>query len=603
MKLQLNTHPSHPPWRPILEDRLSTRNRFNNSHYVPGIQQHLISEATVARIKKLGIRGNLLLSAVISGLLTAALGMIAVRGMNDMQRRQATVEDLEEHAFALEQRLIDHYQWVQEAGAFLSDPTLRELDVQKDHAKCAFGSWYLSEDAEEIAHHIPGAADILASIAEPHKKLHQSARRIETLLEQESRQEAITQYREVTLEQLTVLQGHFEQLEGGIKAEVKKVEQAANTAANRTKLFVIVCVIALVLLGTGSSVFSGIAVSRPILAMVERLKDIAQGDGDLTRRIEVRSTDEVGQLAQWFNTFVEKIHGLVGQIARESDTIAGSSEELSATANQMASSAEEMSSQAGVVASATEQTSASVQGVSSGTEHMTSSVTSVATAIEQMSATISEVARNCEKESQMATQANQQARGTREQMSALSKAAVEIGRVVDVINDIADQTNLLALNATIEAASAGDAGKGFAVVANEVKELARQTGQATEEIRQRIEIVQGNTRDTQGAIDSISGVIEQLSEISQAIASAIEEQAVTSNQVAQDIGGARSSAEEITGNIQEMAGGLAEVSSGIQSVSQAATETASGSGQISESAKGLSQLSARLKELVNQFRV
>ena len=179
---------------------------------------------------------------------------------------------------------------------------------------------------------------------------------------------------------------------------------------------------------------------------------------------------------------------------------------------------------------------------------MSAGVSSVATAIEEMSASLNEVSKNCQKESQIAASASNQAKSTRDLMDRLGVSSKEVGKVIEVINDIADQTNLLALNATIEAASAGDAGKGFAVVANEVKELAKQTAQATEQISRQIEEMQGSTTSAVAAIEEITKIIEQINAISHTIVSSVEEQTSTVNEIAKSISGASQAATEIARN-------------------------------------------------------
>jgi methyl-accepting chemotaxis protein len=220
-----------------------------------------------------------------------------------------------------------------------------------------------------------------------------------------------------------------------------------------------------------------------------------------------------------------------------------------------------------------------------------------------MSSSLNEVAKNCQKESQIAANANNQAKSTRDLMERLGVSSKEIGKVIEVINDIADQTNLLALNATIEAASAVEAGNGFAVVANEVKELAKQTAQATDQIGRQIEEMQNNTGNAVAAIEEITKIIEEINSISNTIVAAVEEQSATVNEIAKSVGGASQAATEIAKNVGESAKGLIEVSSNIQGVNKAATDTASGIGQIKQSAQDLAALASGLQKIVGQFKI
>lgn len=326
-------------------------------------------------------------------------------------------------------------------------------------------------------------------------------------------------------------------------------------------------------------------------------------NGDLSKRCTATGKDELGGLAQKLNVFFEKLQASVKEIGLSAKTVSSSSEELSAVSTQLAANAEEMNAQSHTVASATEQATANVNNISAAAEQMSSGVSTVATAIEEMSSSLNEVSKNCQKESQIAASANDQAKSTRDLMERLGVSSKEIGKVIEVINDIADQTNLLALNATIEAASAGDAGKGFAVVANEVKELAKQTALATEQISGQIEAMQTDTRSAVKAIEEITKVIEEINSISHTIVSAVEEQSATVNEIAKSVGGASQAATEIAKNVGESAKGLSEVSKNIQGVNTASSDTASGVNNIKLSSRELAELSVTLRKIVEQFKV
>ncbi|MDG5815558.1 methyl-accepting chemotaxis protein [Chitinispirillales bacterium ANBcel5] len=342
---------------------------------------------------------------------------------------------------------------------------------------------------------------------------------------------------------------------------------------------------------------------KPIRDTIDMLKDIAQGDGDITKRLSVTSKDEVGELAHWFNVFIEKIHTITKEVSKDTKILTKASEKLSATSTQIAANAEEMTAQSNTAASAAEQSTSNVNSISTAAEQMSGAVESVATAIEEMSASLTEVGQSCQKESKIAARANEEARLSKETMEKLGAEAKTISKVVDVINDIADQTNLLALNATIEAASAGEAGKGFAVVASEVKELARQTAQATEEIRGQVDDIQTNTESAVNAIDSITSVIEEIHLISQTIVSAVEEQTATIAEISSNVSGVNDGAREVAQNVTESAQGLSEVSSNISGVNSAAADTSQGIIQINQSVSDLVDLTSGLDRIVKQFKV
>jgi methyl-accepting chemotaxis protein len=259
--------------------------------------------------------------------------------------------------------------------------------------------------------------------------------------------------------------------------------------------------------------------------------------------------------------------------AHNSTALASSAEELTAVSQQMAGNAEETATQANIVSAASEQVSKNVQAVASGGEQMQSS--------------IREIAKNANEAARVAKNAVNVAHITNETVAKLGDSSTEIGNVIKVITSIAQQTNLLALNATIEAARAGEAGKGFAVVANEVKELAKQTARATEEISQKIEAIQGDTKAAVQAIGEIGTIINQINDISNSIASAVEEQTVTTN--------------EINRSMAEASKGVNDITKNISGVAMAAKDTTQGATDTQKAARELSEMASRLQAAISRF--
>jgi len=297
--------------------------------------------------------------------------------------------------------------------------------------------------------------------------------------------------------------------------------------------------------------------------------------GDLTKDITIIGEDPVGQVGAGLKGLFENLRSSVRKMLGSSQSVGAASEELNAISQQMAGNAEETATQATVVSAASEEVSKNV-GV-------------VAASSEEMLASIREIAKSANEAARVARSAVGVAESTNHTIAKLGESSVEIGKVIKVITSIAQQTNLLALNATIEAARAGEAGKGFAVVANEVKELAKETAKATEEIGQKIEAIQGDSKAAVAAIAEISTIINQINDVSSTIASAVEEQTATTN--------------EIGRNVSEAAKGTTEIARNITGVATAAQNTTEGALQTQKAAVALSEMAQTLQNLMAQFKV
>jgi methyl-accepting chemotaxis protein len=346
------------------------------------------------------------------------------------------------------------------------------------------------------------------------------------------------------------------------------------------------------------------SIAGPVLLGVSIIQRISQGDvSQNVPEAMCARKDELGELARAMQTMSESLRRLLGGIASGVQTLAAAATELSAVSKQTASGTAAMSDRANGVAAAAEQASANTMSIAAGMEQSSSSLSSVASATEEMSATVGDISANTSKARTISEQATGQAQTITEQMQKLGRAAQEIGHVTETITSISAQTNLLALNATIEAARAGTAGKGFAVVANEIKELAKQTAEATEDIKSKIAGIQNSTGTAISDIGQITTVIKDVGMIVSSIAAAIEEQATVTRDVAGNIAQASSGVREANERVSQTAEVSKSIARDIAGVNLAVTDIRQGGEHVQASAVELSKLAEQLGSQVALFRV
>ena len=397
---------------------------------------------------------------------------------------------------------------------------------------------------------------------------------------------------------------HLEFSKEGIHSMLAAAQNAHQASRRRVVAYLAIFVCLAAAAVAAVAVFVSRWLVRPLKSVTDGLEAITQGQWDLTKRFEGSDRgDETGALARGVNTLLEKLQHIIHDVREHVSVLSRASAELSSTAGNMTEEATHMSGQSSTAATPAEQLAATVKDMTASTHEMSTNVDSVVAAVGEITSSIDVIAQNADQAAGVADNATQLANVSDQKIGQLRTAADEIGAVTNTIQDIAEQTNLLALNATIEAARAGDAGRGFAVVATEVKELARQTADATDDIRQRIESIQSSTGEAVDSIGAISNVIQELTDVSKTIAEAVEEQSVTTKDIAHNVSQSSGAAQSVTAKVASSAESIHDIGRTIEEVDAAAKKTADGASQTKTAGGELSTLATELQSLVDQFKV
>ncbi len=380
------------------------------------------------------------------------------------------------------------------------------------------------------------------------------------------------------LELYTGLQQAIDDSGDQLEKSAKQAElNAGIRGARATRVTFAMCGLSLLLLLTGTFL-SARSITMSVSRLTQMIQNIAEGEGDVTGRLEVAGgfgQNELGEVSRLFNLFMDKLQEILRGVASYTQKLAVASDKLLESSQQITTNSGETASQAN-----------SVSGV---TLHVTQNLQNLSIGAGEMTSTIQSIAANAHEAARVASSAVSTAQAANATVAKLGQSSAEIGVVIKVITSIAQQTNLLALNATIEAARAGTAGKGFAVVANEVKELAKQTAGATEEISRKISAIQLDTKGAVAAIGTVSAVINQINDISGTIAAAVEEQSATTN--------------EMTRNTSEAASGAGDISTNIGAVARAADSALACAKESQKAAQELSSIAGHLNSLIRQFKI
>ncbi|MCP3888043.1 MAG: methyl-accepting chemotaxis protein [Desulfobulbaceae bacterium] len=388
-----------------------------------------------------------------------------------------------------------------------------------------------------------------------------------------------------------------------LKEMDKAVSMMQKQAEGSVNWLLTIQIIAIVLGGCAASY--AFVIVRSITNRLKMVNNFSElfGQGNLTVLSGVSGSDELGQIGTSLDSMAGNLREIIGNISSNATHLNNTSGQLLNIADQVSGGSESVSARSQSVASAAEEMSCNMSSVAAAVEETSSNVSIMSGSVREMANTINRITNDTDQARSITSNAVSQSQTASERVNELGTSAKEIGKVTEAITEISEQTNLLALNATIEAARAGEAGKGFAVVANEIKDLAKQTAEATLDIRSNIESIQSSTSVTVTEINGIADIVNKVDRIVSSIASALEEQTAATAEITENVSQASEGIMEVTENVAQSSVVAGEVANDIAGVHEESGQMASSSTEVKERAKGLNELASELSRVVEKFSV
>lgn len=553
------------------------------------------------RTKLMLVFGALILLVTVNSVLTSRGVSLVVENQNRLLELESLGDDLSDF-------VANHGVMIGQMYAVLIDEDKKSIEVEEDEKKCSMGAWFDSDERKGLEHILPGISEAIKTLEEPHRIFHGAAAKINGLIKTKSEENhhdlmvqchAIIQTECVT--SLKSIELSMEKIKGDIDEGKDLISDDLHSSVASAKLRLNVMAALAVIF----AIFISIILSRYVLSRIKMLIAFAEklSTGDLTTELSMDQKDEFGELASSLNKMAGKLGLMFTHIVSEIVNLSSSSNVLFGVSNNLAEGAGGMSDRSFAVAAAAEEMSSNMNTVAAASEESSTSITIVAAATEEMTSSVNAIASHLEKARVITVEAVSKAKDASEKVNDLGRAASDISKVTETITEISEQTNLLALNATIEAARAGEAGKGFAVVANEIKELARQTAQATQDIKDKVRGIQDSTSGTSQEIVEISKVIHHVNDIVTSIATSVDEQAKATAEIAGNVSQASMGIQEVNINVSQCSLVAGEIARDISHVSHIANDIKNGSQHVSDNAGELSSFASQIKKMVGSFKL
>lgn len=559
-------------------------------------------------LKNLPIGMKLAFMSAITLSLLALIGFKGITGIKEIQKNLVLIQVLEKQDAMIGRDKMAHLDEMIVISNFLLDPTINKLDFQTDPHLCDFGKRIQDpaflKSQEQLT---PGYGRLIDKLIPPHAEWHASGAQIQAVLDKHNgnrflaEQEMNDIYATIIIPKLKEIMVIFNQLEDLTDTLIEEQGQENSDKIARTIRNVVILLVVALLTGIGVSYL----VSTMLTGSIAKIKKFINklGDGDFSARLDIDQKDEIGTMAKALNNMCEKLSSTLHNISAGVDQLSSSSVKMAGVSEQLSKSSAQTSGKARTVAEAADEVSGNINSISAAMEQSATNTNLVASATEEMTATVEEIAKNADKAREISESAVDKSKAASQKMAKLGESANRIGKVTETITEISEQTNLLALNATIEAARAGEAGKGFAVVANEIKELAKQTADATVDIKSQISEMQGTTEVTVEDMDAISAIIDDIFVIINEIASTVAEQSSATRKIADNIAQTSMGIGEVNENVAKTTVAITDISGEINEVSQASSEVDANATLVNSKSKELDELADKLAKLVKIFKV